>query len=96
MEQADRQQCELIEELEELEGQNIGIVTLGGWVIGGQLGEVDDGVSVIGVGTTAFAPLIILGSVTILGPAFPGGILPLAGTYRVWSNLKTLTQVLRP
>lgn len=93
---AGRQRCELIEELQDLESQNIGIVNLGGWIIGGQLGEVDDCVSIMGVGTTAFAPLIVLGAVNIFGPAFPGGAISLVGTFRVWNNLQTLTQVLRP
>lgn len=93
---AGRQQCELIEELEELEGQNIAITTLGGWTIGGQLGEVDDCVSVISTGTSIFPPIVFLGVVLVFGPAFPLGFTVLLGTFRVWSNLRTLTEVILP
>lgn len=91
-----RQQCELLEELDELEGQNIAITTLGGWTIGGQLGEVDDCVSLISTGTSIFPPIVFLGVVLVFGPAFPLGFIVLLGTFRVWSNLKTLTQVILP
>lgn len=93
---AGRQQCELIEELEDLEGQNIAITTLGGWTIGGQLGEVDDCVALISTGTSIFPPIVFLGVVLVFGPAFPFGFIVLLGTFRVWSNLKTLTQVILP
>lgn len=93
---AGRQQCELIEELEDLEGQNIAITTLGGWTIGGQLGEVCDCVSVISTGTSIFPPIVFLGVVLVFGPAFPLGFIVLIGTFRVWSNLRTLTQVILP
>lgn len=92
---AERQQCELIDELNDLEGTNLGIVTLGGWVIGGQLGEVDDCVSVISTGTTIFDTLIVPGSITIIGPTLLTGAIFIPGSFRVWSNLKTLTQILR-
>lgn len=91
-----RQQCELIEELAELEGQNIAITTLGGWTIGGQLGEIDGCVSVISTGTSIFPPIVFLGVVLVFGPAFPLGFIVLLGTFRVWSNLNTLTQVILP
>lgn len=93
---AGRQQCELIEELEDLEGQNIAITTLGGWTIGGQLGEVDDCVALISTGTSIFPPIVFLGVVLVFGPAFPFGFIVLLGTFRVWSNLRTLTQVILP
>lgn len=92
----DRQQHELLKELDELEGQNIAITTLGGWTIGGQLGEVDDCVSVISSGTSVFPPIVFLGVVLVFGPAFPLGFVVLIGTFRVWSNLRTLTQVILP
>lgn len=92
----DRTQRELLEELCDLEGQNIAITTLGGWTIGGQLGEVDDCVSVISSGTSVFPPIVFLGVVLVFGPAFPLGFIVLIGTFRVWSNLKTLTQVILP
>lgn len=92
---AERQQCELIEELEELEGQNLGIATLHGWLIGGNLGEVKDCVSVIGAATQTIAPLLVLGAVTIFGSPFPAPIV-LVTPVRVWSNLRTLTDVLLP
>lgn len=93
---AGRQQHELLEELEDLEGQNVAITTLGGWTIGGQLGEVCDCVSVISTGTSIFPPIVFLGVVLIFGPAFPLGFIVLIGTFRVWSNLRTLTQVILP
>lgn len=91
-----RPQRELLDELCDLDGQNLGITTLGGWTILGVLGEVDDCVSLISSATTSFPPLFVIGAVTILGPAFPAGIIVLFGTFRVWSNLKTLTQVILP
>lgn len=93
---ADRIQRGLLEELCDLEGQNIAITTLGGWTIGGQLGEIDDCVSIISSGTSLFPPTVFLGVVLIFGPAFPLGFTVLIGTFRVWSNLKTLTQVILP
>lgn len=91
-----RQQRELIEELDDYEGQNIGIYTLGGWLIGGQLGNVDNCVAVTSNGTSAAPPLIVIGTLNIFGPAFPAGTLPLVGTFRAWTNLKALVQVLVP
>lgn len=93
----DRQQWCLIEELRRLEGQNSAIGTLGGWVIGGQLGEIHrDCLGLISTGTALFPPLIIAATITIFGPAFPRGVLPLVGPFRVWSNLKALTQMILP
>ena len=91
----ERQQCELIEELEDLEGQNLAIATLGGWVIGGNLGEVKDCVAVIGAATQNLVPLLVLGAVTVFGPAFPSPRI-LGTPVRVRSNLRTLTDVLLP
>lgn len=91
-----RQQYKLIEELEDLEGQNIAITTLGGWTIGGQLGEVDDCVALFSTGTSIFPPIVFLGVILAFGPAFPFGFIVLLGTFRVLSNLKTLTQVVLP
>jgi hypothetical protein len=95
-ETTERQQHELVRQLRELEGQNLGIATLGGWVIGGQMGEMRHCVSVIGSANTTFAPLITIGAVNIFGPALDGGSIALVGTFRVWSNIRALTQVLRP
>ncbi len=91
-----RQQSELIEELEELEGQNVGVVIIGGWVIGGQLGEVFDCVALFGPGTTAAPLLITIGAVNVFGPALVGGVLPMVGTFRAWVNLLALTGLLLP
>lgn len=91
-----RQQSEMIEELAELEGQNTGVVVVGGWVVGGQLGEVSDCVAVFGPGTTMSPLLITLGSVNVFGPALCGGVQPMVGTFRVWVNLKALTGILIP
>jgi hypothetical protein len=91
-----RPQRELLDELCDLQAQNLGITTLGGWSILGVLGDVDDCVSLISSATTAFPPLFFIGAVTIIGPAFPGGLIVLFGTFRVWSNLRTLTQVILP
>jgi hypothetical protein len=94
---ADRQHCALIEELEVLQGQTCALVTLGGWIIGGQLGEIQrDCLSLMSAGTSFFPPLILPGTVTIFGPAFPHGIKRLSGPFRVWSNLKALTQTILP
>lgn len=91
-----RPQRELLDELCDLQAQNLGITTLGGWTILGVLGWVDDCVSVISAATTSFPPLFFVGSVTIIGPAFIGGVIVLTGTFRVWTNLRTLTQVILP
>jgi hypothetical protein len=91
-----RQQSVLIEELEELEGQNVGVVIIGGWVIGGQLGEVSDCVALFGPGTTAAPLLITLGAVNVFGPALCGGVQPMVGTFRAWVNLLALTGLLLP
>ncbi len=91
-----RQQSVLIEELEELEGQNVGVVIIGGWVIGGQLGEVSECLALFGPGTTVAPLLITLGSVNVFGPALCGGVLPMVGTFRAWVNLLALTGLLLP
>ncbi len=91
-----RQQSELIEELEELEGQNVGIVIIGGWVIGGQLGEVSDCVALFGPGTTAAPLLITIGALNVFGPALVGGVQPMVGTFRAWVNLLALTGLMLP
>lgn len=91
-----RQQSEMIEELAELEGQNTGVIVVGGWVIGGQLGEVSDCVAIFGPGTSASPLLITLGAVNVFGPALVGGVQPMVGTFRAWVNLRALTGVLIP
>lgn len=91
-----RQQNELICELEEFEGQNVGVMCVGGWTIGGQLGEVCDCVAVFGPGTTSAPPLITLGAVNVFGPALMCGLQPMVGTFRCLSNLRALTGVLIP
>ncbi|MDT8900452.1 hypothetical protein [Anaeroselena agilis] len=96
-EAGERPQRELFCELEELEGQNVAIATLGGWIIAGQLGEVSRHfISVISTATTFFPPFYFLGFVTVFGPVFPGGFTVLGGTFRVWSNLCALTEVVLP
>ncbi len=93
----ERPQRELVCELEELEGQNVAIATLGGWIIAGQLGEVRRRcISVISTATTFFPPFFFIGFVTIFGPVFPGGFSVFPGTFRVWSNLRALTEVVLP
>lgn len=91
-----RQQNELIDELEEFEGQNVGVVVVGGWVVGGQLGEVFDCVAVFGPGTSVAPLMVTLGAVNVFGPALVGGVQPMVGTFRVWVNLKALTGILVP
>lgn len=91
-----RQQSELICELEEYEGQNVGALIVGGWVIGGLLGETSDCLAVFGPGTTPAPLLIALGAVNVFGPALVGGVQPMVGTFRAWVNLKALTGVLIP
>ncbi len=93
----ERPQRELFCELEQLEGQNVAIATLGGWIIAGQLGEVRRHcISVISTATTFFPPFFFIGFVTVFGPVFPGGFTVLPGTFRVWSNLCALTEVVLP
>jgi hypothetical protein len=93
---AERQQWELICELRELEGQNVALATLGGWIIAGQLGDVHECISVISAATTFFPPFFFIGFVTIFGPVFPGGFTVFGGTFRVWTNLRALTTVVLP
>lgn len=93
----ERPQRELFCELEELEGQNVAIATVGGWIIAGQLGEVRRRcISVISTATTFFPPFFFIGFVTIFGPVFPGGFSVFPGTFRVWTNLRALTEVVLP
>ncbi len=94
--QSTRPQRELLDELCDLQNQNLGITTLGGWTILGVLSWVDDCVSLVSPATAIFPPYFFQGEVTVFGPAFLGGFIRLAGTFRVWSNLKTLTQVILP
>ena len=91
-----RQQNELICEMEEYEGQNVGVILVGGWAIGGLLGEVCDYVAVFGPGTTPAPLLIAMGAVNVFGPALVGGVQPMVGTFRAWTNLRALTGVLIP
>jgi len=91
-----RQQCALVGELEEFEGQNVGVILIGGWVVGGLLGECSECLAVFGPGTTAAPLLITLGVVNVFGPALVGGGQPMVGTFRAWMNLKALTGVLIP
>jgi len=91
-----RQQCELINALAEFEGQNVGVVLVGGWVVGGQLGDVTECVAVFGPATNASPLLITFGSINVFGPALVGGVQPMVGTFRAWVNLKALTGLLIP
>lgn len=91
-----RQQCKLVEELAAAEGQDVGVLLLGGWVVGGQLEDVDECAALIDPGTSAAPLLITIGAVNLFGPALIGGILSLFGTFRAWVNLKTLTSVMFP
>ena len=91
-----RQQSELLCTLEEYEGQNVGVTCVGGWTVGGLLGEVCDHIAVFGPGTTMAPLLITLGSVNVFGPALCGGVQPMVGTFRCWTNLCALTCVLIP
>ncbi|MBP2653030.1 MAG: hypothetical protein H6Q73_599 [Firmicutes bacterium] len=91
-----RQQSRLLEQLEEFDGQNMGVLLMGGWVIGGQLSEVDECVILFGPGTSAAPLMVTIGALNVFGAPFTGGILPLFGTFRAWINLKTLTSILIP
>lgn len=86
----------LVEELKEVEGQNIGVTTLGGWTFSGQLGDVDECIILIGSATVNFPPALILGTVVVFGPAFPGGAIVLTGNFHAWINSKSVVQVLLP
>jgi hypothetical protein len=96
MRELTREQEKLLEEVAHLSGQNGGVGLFGGWVIGGELGEVCDCMMQIGVGTLETPILITLGALNVFGPAIPGGMLSLCGKYRAWVNLKTLVSVLVP
>ncbi len=91
-----RQQSELIDELADFEGQSAGVVLMGGWVVGGQLGEVSECLAVFGPGTTSSPLLITLGAVNVFGPALVGGVQPMVGTFRTWANLRAITGLLIP
>ncbi|VBB05192.1 Hypothetical protein LUCI_0399 [Lucifera butyrica] len=89
-------QYRLIEELEELESQNLALTVLKGWVIGGQLSEVFDRIALFTRASIDSTPLLLSGSLSFFGPAFPSGVLHLAGAFRAWVNLKGLTRVILP
>lgn len=91
-----RQHSELIEELAEFEGQNVGVILVGGWVVGGMVGEVSECVCIFGPGTSSSPLLITLGVVNIFGPPLVGGVQPMVGTFRVWVNLRAMTGLLLP
>jgi hypothetical protein len=91
-----RQYCKLAEELEELENKNAAIVTLGGWLIGGKTGKTDHALSLIKPGDALLPPLILPNTITIFGLAFPQGLRLSQNTAKVWSNLKTLAQIILP
>ena len=91
-----RQYCKLIEELQELAGQNVAISTLGGWTIGGKLVEIEHSLSLIHIGDSLLPPLIIPNTITIFGSVFPLGLRLSINTVKIWSNLKALTQVILP
>lgn len=91
-----RQYCKLAEELEELENQNVAIVTIGGWLIGGKIGKTDHALSLIKPGDALLPPLIQPNTLTIFGSAFPLGLRLSLSTAKVWSNLKVLTQIILP
>lgn len=91
-----RQYCKLAEELEELENQNVAIVTIGGWLIGGKIGKTDHALSLIKPGDALLPPLIQPNTITIFGSAFPLELRLSLSTAKVWSNLKVLTQIILP
>ncbi|MBP2650058.1 MAG: hypothetical protein H6Q74_883 [Firmicutes bacterium] len=68
-----RQQSHLLEQLDEFCGQNIGVLLMGGWVIGGQLSEVDECVILFGPATTTAPYMICMGALNVFGPPFTGG-----------------------
>lgn len=91
-----RQQGEMVNELEDLEGQNVGIILVGGWVIGGQLGDVLSCTCLFGPATSSSPLMLTLGVLNVFGPALVGGLQPMVGTFRAWANLKALTGILVP
>ena len=81
--------------LHEFVGQNIGVLLIGGWVIGGQLWEIADCMIFIVPGISPIVPpLTTLGALNIFGPALASGTLNMFGTFRSWINLKALTGAL--
>jgi small nuclear ribonucleoprotein (snRNP)-like protein len=91
-----RQQCRLLEALDDLEGQNLGVLLLGGWTIGGQLEEVCEGVCVIGPSTSATPPLNTITALNVFGPALRNGKVSLFGDFQCITNNKALSAVLLP
>jgi small nuclear ribonucleoprotein (snRNP)-like protein len=91
-----RPHSKVIDDFEDFVGQNVGVLCLGGWVVGGQLSESDDCLMLFGPGTATAPLLLTLGALNIFGPALTGGLLPLFGTFRSWVNLQTVTSILIP
>lgn len=88
--------CALIEELRELTVRNVSLVTLGGWTVTGQLGQVFDCVALINPATATIPFVATIGTISISGPAIPGGALIIPAPVSAWVNLATLTQILQP
>lgn len=88
--------CVLAHELCELIVRNISLVTLGGWTVTGQLGQVHDGVALINPATATIPFVTTVGTISISGPAIPGGVILIPSAVSAWANLAALTQILQP
>lgn len=88
--------CALINDLQSLIVRNIGLVTLGGWTVAGQLGQVANGMALVTPSTANIPPIFTQGMLTVAGPAIPDGYLQLPHSVSAWVNLAVLTQVLQP
>lgn len=91
-----RQYCELAEELQELAGKNIAIMTLGRWILGGKFIKTERSISLITAGDSLLPPFVHPNRVTIFGAVFPLGLDLSIPPVRIWSNLKALTQIIVP
>lgn len=85
----------LVDELDQLEGSNLVISTLGGWNTGGQMGELPDCVAWISVGSAFFPPYIVPGALVIGFGTLPT-VITLNGPFNARINMMTLTGITLP
>lgn len=82
----------LVDKLDELEGRNLVISTLGGWNTGGQLCDLPDCVAWISEGTAVFPPYIVPGSLVIGAGTLPP-LITLTGPFSAMINMVALTGI---
>lgn len=87
----------LVQDLKELIVRNISLVTIGGWTVTGQLGQIQCGAALLTPATANIPYVATQGALVISGPAIPAnGLLEIHGSVSAWANLAVLTQVLQP